>query len=199
MRLPAFLDTGSLANNQMKLDPQDYKGVAERAECLADAATMDAALDRMAATITERLGEKDPLVLCVMTGAVVVAGLLLPRLNFQLRIDYIHASRYQGTTRGGELAWRHRPSDAIRGEHILVLDDILDEGVTLDHVIRACHEDGAASVSSAVLVAKQRPHACEADIVGIEVADRYLYGYGLDYKDYFRNAPGIYAVSEQDV
>jgi hypoxanthine phosphoribosyltransferase len=54
-------------------------------------------------------------------------------------------------------------------------------------------------VQTAVLVSKDRPHACEADVVGVQVADRYLYGYGLDYKGYFRNAAGIYAVGDEDV
>jgi hypoxanthine phosphoribosyltransferase len=80
-----------------------------------------------------------------------------------------------------------------------VVDDILDEGITLDAVVRACESDGAASVHSAVLVAKRRPHRREADFFGIEVADRYLFGYGLDYKGYFRNAAGIYAVADEDV
>lgn len=182
----------------MKLDPQTYAAVASRAECLATAEEMEAALDRMAADLTARLADKDPLVLCVMTGATVVAGRLLPRLDFQLRLDYIHASRYQGATRGGEIGWRHRPSEAIRGEHVLVLDDILDEGITLEQILRACREDGAASLTSAVLVEKERDHACEADVVGIRVPDRYLYGYGLDYKNYFRNAPGLYAVADVD-
>lgn len=199
MRAICFQPTQWSKEFLMKLAPRDYAAVESRAVCLADARAVEAALDRMAATIGERLGDKDPLILCVMTGAVVVAGLLLPRLNFQCRIDYVHASRYQGATRGGELVWRHRPSEAVCGEHVLVLDDILDEGVTLDHIIRACHEDGAASVTSAVLVAKQRPHVCEADVIGLEMPDRYLYGYGLDYKDYFRNAPGIYAVADADV
>ncbi|SDX27663.1 hypoxanthine-guanine phosphoribosyltransferase [Thiocapsa roseopersicina] len=183
----------------MKLDPKDYAAVAARAQLLVTPEEIDAALDRMAASITERLAGKDPLVLCVMTGAVFVAGLLLPRLQFQLRVDYIHASRYQGRTSGGEIAWRYRPSDAIRGEHVLVLDDILDEGITLRRIVDACHEDGAASVHTAVLVSKEREHACEADVVGVHVEDRYLYGYGLDYKDYFRNAAGIYAVADDDV
>ena len=182
----------------MRLDAHTYAAVAGRAECLATAERMEAALDHMAAELTERLADKDPLVLCVMTGAVIVAGLLLPRLDFQLRLDYIHASRYRGSTRGGEIAWLHRPTEAIRGEHVLVLDDILDEGVTLDHVVRACHEDGAASVTSAVLVEKRRAHVCAVDVVGIQVPDRYLYGYGLDYKNYFRNAAGLYAVADVD-
>ncbi|MBK1642447.1 hypoxanthine-guanine phosphoribosyltransferase [Chromatium okenii] len=183
----------------MKMSSSQYAAVAARADCLVTAAEMETALDQMAATLTAHLAGKDPLVLCVMTGAVIAAGLLLPRLNFQLRVDYLHASRYQGATRGGALAWQHRPSAAIRGEHILVLDDILDEGITLDQVVQACHEDGAASVMSAVLVEKQRPHQCQADVVGVVVPDRYLYGYGLDYKNYFRNAAGIFAVAEADI
>lgn len=183
----------------MKLDSQDYDAVAARAVRLVAPEEIDAALDRMAESITERLAGKDPLVLCVMTGAVLVAGLLLPRLRFQLRVDYIHASRYQGETSGGEIVWRYRPSDAIRGQHVLVLDDVLDEGITLRHILEACRADGAESVHTAVLVSKNRRHACEADIVGVEVEDRYLYGYGLDYKDYFRNTDGIYAVADEDV
>lgn len=183
----------------MKLTSTQYAAVAGRAECLVTGAEMEAAIDRMAAALTARLAGKDPLVLCVMTGGVILSGLLLPRLDFQLRLDYLHASRYRGATSGGEIVWRHRPSEAIRGEHVLVLDDILDEGITLDQVVRACHEDGAASVLSAVLVEKRRSHRCLADVVGVTVADRYLYGYGLDYKNYFRNAPGIYAVADADI
>lgn len=183
----------------MKLTSAQYAAVAGRAECLVTPTEIEAALDRMAGVLTGCLAGKDPLVLCVMTGGVILTGLLLPRLNFQLHVDYIHASRYRGATSGGEIAWRYRPSEAIRGEHVLVLDDVLDEGVTLDQVVRACHEDGASSVLSAVLIEKRRPHQCEADVVGVQVPDRYLYGYGLDYKNYFRNAQGIFAVADGDL
>lgn len=183
----------------MKLAPDLYDAIAARAECLVSAEEIATAIDGMAAALTERLAGKDPLVLCVMSGAVFVAGLLLPRLSFQLRVDYVHASRYGDATSGGEIIWRYRPSDAIRGEHVLILDDILDEGTTLRHVVEACRVDGALSVHTAVLVAKDRPHELEADIVGIEVPNRYLYGCGLDYKGYFRNVPAIYAVADEDV
>lgn len=185
----------------MKIPRQDYDAIAARAQLLVSGADMEAALDRMAVEITAALGDKDPLVLCVMSGAVVAVGRLLPRLAFPLRLDYIHATRYQGATSGGDLAWRYRPSEAIRGEHILVVDDILDAGITLDLVVRACQEDGAASVQTAVLVEKLRPHVGDrtADFVGVRVPDLYLIGYGLDYKHYFRNVPGIYAVADQDI
>lgn len=183
----------------MKLSAETYAAVADRAECLVTEEAMEEAIDRMADAITDRLAGTDPLVLCVVTGGVIAAGLLLPRLNFQLRLDYIHASRYRGTTKGGEIHWHYRPSEAVRGEQILIVDDILDEGVTLDAIVRACREDGAVGVHAAVLVEKQRPHLCEADFVGVRLPDRYLFGYGLDYKGYYRNCPGVFAVAEQDL
>ncbi len=183
----------------MKLDTKIYDGVAARAQCLVTPQAMAEAIDRMAGEIAARLAGTDPLVLCVATGGIVAAGQILPRLPFQLRLDYVHVTRYRGTTRGGALDWRYRPSDTIRGEQVLVIDDILDEGVTLDAIVRACREDGAAGVHTAVLVEKLRPHRCEADFVGVQVPDRYLYGSGLDYKGYFRNLPGVFAVADQDL
>ncbi|WP_295384271.1 hypoxanthine-guanine phosphoribosyltransferase [uncultured Thiodictyon sp.] len=182
----------------MKLTLETYTAVADRAECLVTQEAMEEALERMADTLTDRLAGTDPVVLCVMTGGLIAAGRLLPRLNFQLRVNYVHATRYQGATSGGELNWHYRPSEILRGEQVLILDDILDEGITLDAIARACREDGAAGVHTAVLVEKARPHACVADVVGVVVPDRYLFGYGLDYKGYFRNVPGVFAVADQD-
>lgn len=185
----------------MKLSPETYAGVAHRAECLVAGDQMDRIIDRLAGEVTETLHDKDPVILCVMTGGIIAVGQLLPRLDFPLRLEYAHLTRYLGATSGGMLEWRRRPSDAIRGEHVLIVDDILDEGVTLHTLIEACREDGAASVQSLVLVEKERPRAvaCAADFVGVRLPNRYLYGYGLDYKHYFRNAQGIYAVADGDI
>lgn len=185
----------------MKLSAEDYAGVAERAELLVSEQRMQAIYARLGAEVTASLAGKDPLVLCIMTGAVFAVGQLLPRLDFALRVDYLHATRYQEATRGGELHWQYRPAGRISGEHVLVVDDILDEGVTLEAVVGACREDGALSVHTAVLVEKERERLADvqADFVGIRLPDRYLYGCGLDYRGYFRNASGIYAVADQDV
>jgi hypoxanthine phosphoribosyltransferase len=184
-----------------KMTPEQYQGVRERSELLVDRTGVEAALDRMASEITAVCADKDPLVLCVVTGGIVTAGLLLPRLDFALRLEYVHASRYRGATSGGRLHWLHRPSDAVRGEHVLVVDDIFDEGVTMAMIVDACHQDGAASVRSVVLTEKRRARATDyrPDIVGLVLPDRYVMGYGLDYKSYFRNAPGIYAAADEDV
>ncbi len=185
----------------MKLSREVYDGVAARAECLVTGDQMERALDRLAAEVTAVLADKDPVVLCVMTGGIIAAGQLLPRLDFPLRLEYAHLTRYLGATSGGAIEWRHRPGDAIRDEHVLIIDDILDEGVTLHTLIEACRQDGAASVHSLVLVEKDRPRALSsaADFVGVRLPNRYLYGFGLDYRHYFRNADGIYAVADSDI
>ena len=185
----------------MKMTREQYDAIAGRAELLVSSAEVRRILDRLAESITAALAEEDPLVLCVMNGAVITVGRLLPRLEFPLGIDYVHATRYRGATCGGDLEWHYRPKSSVRDRHVLVVDDILDEGITLDTIARACRDDGAESVHTAVLVEKQRRRSCdfEADFVGVRLPDRYLYGCGLDYKGYFRNVDGVYAVADQDL
>jgi len=184
-----------------RITREQYDAVAGRAQLLVSGEEMERVLDRLAESITEVLASKDPLVLCVMNGAVIGVGRLLPRLGFPLGLDYVHATRYRGGTSGGSLQWVHRPAGRVRGRHVLVVDDILDEGITLEGIVAACREDGAVSVHTAVLVEKEREHAFNfrADFVGMRLPDRYLYGYGLDYKGYFRNADGVYAIADEDM
>lgn len=170
--------------------------VLAEADCLYDQNDVNASLDKMAEAITAELQDKNPLVLCVLTGAIIPSGHLLTRLHFPLQIDYIHATRYAGETSGGELYWHVRPHHSLKDRNILIVDDILDEGITLAAIMEHCRNEGATSVYSAVLVEKQhdRKNGLQADFVGLETEDRYLFGYGMDYKGYLRNVPGIYAV-----
>ena len=175
---------------------EEARKVMSEADLLCSEEQVEAALDAMAEAITEKLADQNPLVLCVMTGAVIPAGMLLPKLHFPLNIDYIHATRYGHNTSGGTLEWIVRPSKPLKDRVVILIDDILDEGATLAAIIEDCKAAGAKAVYSAVLVEKirARTHAVEADFVGLHVEDRYLFGYGMDYKGYLRNAPGIYAV-----
>ena len=182
--------------------PDNLDQVRARALCLFDEAAVEAALDRMAAGISARLSNSNPLILCVMSGGLIITGRLATRLHFPLQMDYIHATRYQNTTRGKELHWKAMPALPLAGRVVLVVDDILDEGVTLRRILDWCHEQQASEVYSAVLVDKQhdRKHsALKADFTGLEVDDHYLFGYGMDYKGYLRNCPGIFAVHPDDL
>lgn len=184
----------------MSVSFEAAQAVLARADCLHSSAEVDAAFDRMAASITQQIGDSEPLVICVMQGGLISTGLLLARLHFPLQIDYIHASRYGGETRGGELDWKVAPHHDLKGRTVLLVDDIHDEGITLKAIIDYCKQQGAAQVLSAVLVNKLHQRKCTpaADFVGLDVEDRYLFGYGMDYKGHLRNAPGIYAVCSDD-
>ncbi len=185
----------------MAITAQQALEVFNAAECLHDAAAVDAAVDRMAVAIGRELRDADPLVVTVMHGGLVPAGLLLPRLDFPLQVDYLHATRYRGETRGGELHWQVHPHRPLGGRTVLLIDDIFDEGHTLAAIRRYCVEAGAGRVYGAVLVDKRHDRKADyrPDFIGLEVADRYVFGYGMDYKDYLRNAPGIFAVKEEHV
>lgn len=176
--------------------------ILKRAECLYSATEINEALDRMANDITAKLKDKTPLILCVMTGALITTGHLATRLHFPLEMDYIHATRYRGTTRGGDLHWLVEPRQNLKDRTVLIVDDIMDGGLTLAAIIDYCKQAGASDIYSAVMVSKKRVRepgvTFEPDFVGLETEDKYLFGFGLDYEEYLRNVPGIYAVNEKD-
>jgi len=166
-------------------------------DCLFGEDEVQAALDRMATAISADLEGSDPLLLCVMNGGLYTMAELARRLAFPLQMDYLQATRYRGRTTGSEVAWLARPQHALRNRHLLVVDDILDEGQTLAAILQYCRDAGAASVRSAVLVQKRHQRLADgvrADYVGLQVPDRYVFGCGMDYHDYLRNLPSIHAV-----
>lgn len=154
------------------------------------------AVARLVGEITVALAGKEPLVLCVMGGGVVFAGWLLPQLDFPLQFDYVQASRYHAGTAGSDLVWKVAPGPAVRGRSVLLLDDILDEGITLAAVRDKCLELGAADVKIAVLAEKMlgHPKPVAADFVGLTVPDRYVFGCGMDVYGWWRNLPRICAL-----
>lgn len=174
--------------------------IIENAVCLYNFTEINEALDRMALEITHKLKDANPLMLCVMTGALVPMGHLLTRLHFPLEIDYIHATRYRGTNRGGDLHWLVEPRKSLKDRTVLIVDDIMDGGLTLAAILDYCRQAEAKEIYSAVMVSKKRKREpnvnFEPDFVGVETEDKYLFGFGLDYEEYLRNVPGIYAVDQ---
>ena len=179
----------------------DLRNEAERvmreADCLHDHHVVERAFDDMAQRISSDMAGGDVVVVCVMNGGLVASGQLLPRLEFPLRVDYMHASRYRERTHGDELHWKVEPTQDLAGKDVLIVDDILDEGYTLDAILRFCRQTRPASLRAAVLVQKLHDRGVRppVDYVGLTVPDRYVFGYGMDYKGYWRNACGIYAVA----
>lgn len=181
---------------------EDFDAVLQRASLLADRAAVEQALDRMAAAIHRDLAGRDPLVLAVMIGGLVPTAWLLQRLAFPLQLDYIHATRYRGGTRGGaQIDWIARPRAPLAGRVVLVVDDILDEGHTLAAILEDCRERGAQEARSAVLVEKlhgRRVAGLQPDYAGMRIEDRYLFGCGMDYHEHHRQHAAIYALAGED-
>lgn len=178
---------------------QIYKA-REQADCLYDHHAVEKAIDRVAEQLAKQYRTLNPIIVCVMNGGLIFCGKLLTRLDFPLQVDYLHATRYRNSTQPTTLQWIVTPQQLLAKRHVIIVDDILDEGNTLISVIKSCQDQGAESVRCAVLVNKNHDRKADvdfqADFVGLETEDRYLFGYGMDYKGYWRNAPGIYAVNE---
>lgn len=169
----------------------------EHSRQLFDAAAVDQAISDMANEIAEQMQGKFPLVLCVMNGGLYLTGQLLRLWEFPLTVDYVHATRYRLATLGRDVVWKAYPQNELRERHVIIVDDILDQGYTLEEVQNYCQKQGAASITSVFLIKKhhQRPQLdLQADFVALECADDYVYGCGMDYSGHFRNLSAIYAL-----
>jgi hypoxanthine phosphoribosyltransferase len=179
---------------------KEISAVLADADLLVNEQQIAVAITQIAGQINILLADSNPLVLCVMNGGLVFTGQLLPQLTIPLNLDSINASRYHNQISGGVINWVNTPLTSVKGRTVLIVDDILDEGITLAAIYEYCLAHGATSVYSAVLVNKLLGHSkpIYADFIGLNLENRYLFGYGMDYKGYLRNAPGIYACKEYD-
>ncbi len=182
------------------LQVEQIKKMRDDAEVLFAAEEVASAVDRVAAAInaTPAIADAHPLLLCVMTGGVVFTGQLMTRLDFPLDFDYLHVTRYGQDLSGGALSWRAAPWKSVKERTVVVVDDILDEGVTLSVVRERLLQMGAHAVFTVVLAdkenGKEKPIA--ADFVALTVPDRFVFGYGMDAHGAWRNLPAIYAMKE---
>jgi hypoxanthine phosphoribosyltransferase len=171
----------------------------ENCKLVFDNADISRALEKLAHRLNEQLQDETPVVLCVMQGGLIFSGHLIPRLQCMLEIDYIHATRYGNTTTGGELTWKSYPDTSLKNRTVLILDDILDEGHTLQSIQRYCEAQGASRIISAVLVRKHHERCVDSkltDNVALEVDDKYVFGFGMDYDGKYRQLDSIYALEE---
>ena len=182
----------------------DLDDVLDTADLLFDRDALEDAIEAMADEIADDYGDdaRPPVFLTIMHGGLPFAAQLafaLGENEIDVEMDYLHATRYRGNTTGSGLAWLHRPATPLQGRRVLLVDDILDEGHTLKAVKHWCEDQGATDVRIAVLATKdhdRRVEGIEADYIGVEVPDRYVFGYGMDFHEQGRNLPAIYALAE---
>lgn len=183
----------------MSIDPLDIKHVNEvrnSADLIHDQGAVEGAYDTMAAAIRKELAGRCPVIVCVLIGGIVPTGNILGRLNMECELSYVHATRYRKTTKGSDLSWVAPVYGSIKDRDVLIIDDILDEGLTLAALESNLLAGGARTVLKAVLTRKKRPEpsATHADFIGLEVPNRYVFGSGMDYKGYLRDMQGIWAL-----
>lgn len=187
----------------MKMTPAFIRQVQEQATLLRSEAEIMTALDRMADEMRPVLADKNPVFLSVMNGGLMTMAELAKRLNFPMQMEYIHVSRYAGETTGGtSMHWRcEPPADLLHDRHVVIVDDILDGGVTLAAIVEYCEGNGVKGMHTAVLLDKTDARVEDglqsADFTGLSIENRYVFGFGLDYHDYLRNVPAIYAVADE--
>ncbi len=174
--------------------------VHEEAEQLFDQSDVDKAIQSIASKVAEKYADKFPLVLCVMNGGLYMTAQLMRHWEFPLTVDYVHATRYKLSTLGQDVLWKAYPQNPINNRHVIIVDDIFDQGFTLQEVKNYCVKQGAIGCSSVFLIKKNHNRAkadIKEDYCALECGDSYVYGSGMDLHTHFRNLSGIYSISEE--
>ena len=171
--------------------------IRAESDLLFTAEQVAAAYDDLARRLNADYAQRLPLVLCVMNGGLYATAEITRRLELPFDLDYLHATRYRGATQGGGLLWKRQPDASLTGRDVLVIDDILDEGHTLVAIRQALAAFNPASLKVAVLAEKihdRRAEHAHAEYIGLQLPDRYVFGCGMDVREYWRQLPEIRAV-----
>lgn len=161
---------------------------------LLDEATILKRLDEIAAQISADYRERELTVIAVLNGSLIFMADLLRRIPLPLKLDCLSVASYHGGSKStGEVVFRQVALPDVEGRHILILDDILDSGLTLNAIRRKLEQANPLSIRVCVLLKKRVDRAApvDADYVGFEIGNEFVVGYGLDYMERYRNLPCI--------
>lgn len=165
---------------------------------VVDRGEVDAAYRRLVTALQPRIDEGGCVLLGVLLGGLLPLARLASALSGDFVLDTCRVGRYGAATQGGEPRWLAPPQGPLAGRHVILVDDIYDEGVTLDFIAARCRQDGARQVTSAVLVRKRHSRAITGPgpaYAGLEVGDEFVFGCGMDYQGRWRHLPDIWAVA----
>lgn len=183
------------------MDIQQALKTHETSSCVFEQKEIDNGIAQLAEQMDANLKDKFPLVLCVMNGGLYFTGQLMRHWQFPLTLDYVHATRYRLSTLGPDVVWKAYPQNEIKDRHVIIVDDIFDQGFTLEEIKNYCIKQGAKSVTSCFLIRKshnRKKADIEADFVALECSDMYIYGNGMDLGGHFRNLKDIYALADNN-
>ena len=182
-----------------QLSSAELQQIKQNSDLIYSQEQIAVAVEKMASLLEAKIDNKNAILICVMNGGITLSADLSRKLACDVRFDYLQVARYRDKTVGGSLHWLKEPQTSLEGQTVVLVDDIYDEGYTMEELVSYCEKHGASEVITAVLLYKQKTSpqvGNRPDIYGLEVTDRYVYGYGMDYKGHMRNLPAIYAISE---
>lgn len=162
------------------------------------ASEVETAIDVVAHQINQQFKDTPVVLMCVMTGALYFSAKLLAKLAMPVELDYVQANRYHANLSGAELVWAKLPTQDLHGKTVLLVDDILDEGVTLQAVHAKCLELGARAVRTVVLADKlnQQTKPIKSDFTALTVPNLFVFGCGMDAHGWWRNLSEIRAINQ---
>jgi len=175
----------------------NLREILENSTLIADKREVEAAVEFLGEAVNAHYGDREIILLIVMTGAVMPAAWLAAKLKMPVQMDFVHATRYAGQTEGGEIEFRVPPRLNLEGHDVLIIDDIYDIGLTLQMIEGYCESRGANSVNSAVLVRKIHDRETTGTLprfIGMEVEDKYIFGCGMDVYENWRHLDEIRAL-----
>ena len=179
-----------------EINPRD---IFKNSTLIADKQEVAAAVVHLGEAINAHYGDREIILLIVMTGAVMPAAWVASKLKMPVQMDFVHATRYAGQTEGGEIEFRVPPRLNLEGHDVLIIDDIYDIGLTLQMIEGYCESRGARSVNSAVLVRKIHDRETTGklpEFIGMEVEDKYIFGCGMDVYEHWRQLDEIRALED---
>lgn len=157
---------------------------------------IQAAVKRVGDAINRDASELNPLFICVLNGAFMFAGDLMKVVNFPCEITFVKLSSYEGFMTSGTVKEVIGLNESVVGRNVIVVEDIVDTGITMERILRSLEAKGAKSIRVATFF--QKPEALQRDItvdyVAMKIPNDFIVGYGLDYDGYGRNLKEIYTV-----
>ncbi|MFW9596863.1 MAG: hypoxanthine phosphoribosyltransferase [Paludibacter sp.] len=155
-----------------------------------------AAVKNVAHQINEDLAGTNPLFICVLNGAFMFAADLLKEINFPCEVTFVKLSSYSGLVTSGSVKEIIGLSESVVGRNIVIVEDIIDTGITMERILDSLAAKGAKDVHVATFL--QKPDALQRDIkinyIAMKIPNDFIVGYGLDYDGYGRNLKDIYTV-----
>ena len=151
-------------------------------------------LDELGDQITKDYENKELTVVAILNGSLIFMADLLRRIKIPLKVDCWSVSSYHGVKSSGKINFRQQTIADVNNRHVLILDDILDSGLTLKTIKEKLYEETQAlTIKTCVLLDKkvERTAEVQADYVGFPIGDEFVVGYGLDYNEHYRNLPYI--------